>query len=204
MNFGSAECMIAVRAEGPTMTELALLPATLNDLHTADGKVELIGGRLVEFPMPGRRATICAEAIFRNLHDHVRRMRRGEAHADGADYTVPILSSGRESFRPDASFYAGPLPENDEDFFPGPPTFAVEVRSKEDYGPAEEGRLADKRADYFEAGTVVVWDVDPRARTIASYRRGEPNRPIVFRSGESAHAEPAVPGWKMTVDAVFE
>ena len=40
------------------------------------------------------------------------------------------------------------------------PLFAVEVRSENDYGPAAEREMAAKRADYFAAGTRVVWDVD--------------------------------------------
>ena len=46
------------------------------------------------------------------------------------------------------------------DFFPQAPAFAAEVRSKGDYGPRAEREMADKRADYFAAGTQVVWDVD--------------------------------------------
>jgi Uma2 family endonuclease len=45
-------------------------------------------------------------------------------------------------------------------FFEGAPVFAVEVRSEGDYGPAAERELAEKRADYFAAGTLAVWDVD--------------------------------------------
>ena len=46
-------------------------------------------------------------------------------------------------------------------FVEGTPTLAVEVRSEEDYGPTAESEMAEKRADYFEAGTLVVWDVNP-------------------------------------------
>ena len=61
-----------------------------------------------------------------------------------------------------------------------------------------------KRADYFEAGTSIVWDVDPKARSIASYR-GDPAKPIaVFRPGQVAEAEPAVPGWLLAVDELFD
>ena len=42
---------------------------------------------------------------------------------------------------------------------------AVEVCSKGDYSDAAEEAMAAKRADYFEAGTLVVWDVDPLARS---------------------------------------
>jgi Uma2 family endonuclease len=185
------------------MTEIAERRRTLEDLHRHDGRAELIGGRLVELPMTGRRAAILAEAIYLSLLAHIRRVAVGEAHADGLDYTVPILSSGRESFRPDASFYTGPLPDDPDDFIPGPPDFAVEVRSKNDYGPAAESAMAAKRADYFEAGTKVVWDVDPVAATVTAFRADAPDRPRVFRRDDIADAEPAVPGWRMGVEEIF-
>ena len=46
------------------------------------------------------------------------------------------------------------------------PTFAVEVRSEGNYGDAAEEEMAAKRADYFQAGTAVVWDVDPIAQCV--------------------------------------
>lgn len=84
-------------------------------------------------------------------------------------------------------------------FVPGPPDFAAEVRSEGDYGPTAEAEMAAKRADYFEAGTLVVWDVDPVARVVRRYRPGEA-APVVFGAGEQADAEPAVPGWRLAID----
>jgi Uma2 family endonuclease len=89
------------------------------------------------------------------------------------------------------------------DFVEGPPTFAVEVRSKGDYGDAAEAEMAAKRADYFLAGTKAVWDVDPIARCIHLYRADTPDRPVTFQGGQIADAEPAVPGWRMAVDDIF-
>ena len=63
--------------------------------------------------------------------------------------------------------------------------------------------MAEKRSDYFEAGTLVVWDVDPDAEAIFSYTAADPTNPIAFRKGDLAHAEPALPGWRLAVDAVF-
>ena len=84
-------------------------------------------------------------------------------------------------------------------FLFGPPVFAVEVRSESDYGdPADLARAA-KRADYFEAGTRVVWDVDPIADRILRYRFDSPEKPEVFIRGQVADAEPAVPNWTMAV-----
>jgi Uma2 family endonuclease len=101
------------------------------------------------------------------------------------------------------SYYDGPLPKNLMRFVDGPPKCAVEVRSENDYGPAAERDMAAKRDDYFEAGTLVVWDVDPIAETVAVYRASAPNKPDVFRKGETADAEPAMPGWRMKVDDIF-
>src|SRR5207244_8804144 len=93
---------------------------------------------------------------------------------------------------------------NDMRFIEGPPTFAAEVRSENDYGPAADQEYIDKRADYFEAGTRVVWDVDPIARTVAVYRNGQAALPaVVYRAGDIAEAEPAVPNWRIAVDDIF-
>ena len=115
-------------------------------------------------------------------------------------FAVPELPSGRESFSPDASYYDGPLPADDMDYVQGAPTFAVEVRGKADYGKAA---MAARRADYFQAGTLVVWDIDPRVRRILSYRATTPGQPVTFHEGQTADAEPAVPGWRIVVDDVF-
>jgi Uma2 family endonuclease len=64
--------------------------------------------------------------------------------------------------------------------------------------------MAAKRADYFACGTLVVWDVDLLSPdVIKAYRAAQPDRPIIYRRGEIADAEPAVPGWRIPVDALF-
>jgi Uma2 family endonuclease len=89
-------------------------------------------------------------------------------------------------------------------FLEGAPIFAVEIRSEGDYGPAAERALAGKRADYFAAGTLIVWDVDLLGDdTIRVYRASAPDQPTIYRRGEVAEAEPALPGWRMPVDELF-
>ncbi len=118
-------------------------------------------------------------------------------------FAVPPLASGRESFSPDTSYFLGPFPANVMRFLEGPPTLAVEVRSENDYGNAAEEEMAAKRADYFEAGTAVVWDVDPVNDRILKYRADAPDQPEVFVRGQEADAEPAVPGWRLALDQVL-
>jgi Uma2 family endonuclease len=89
-------------------------------------------------------------------------------------------------------------------FFAGAPVLAVEVRSESDYGPAPEREMRQKRADYFAAGTLVVWDVDLlSADVIKVYRASAPDQPTIYRHGDTAEAEPAVLGWHMAVDDLF-
>jgi Uma2 family endonuclease len=177
--------------------------ATLDDLMRTPGKAELIGGRIVHFMATGYRPNRVAARIFRSLDDHAEATGQGVAFTDNMGFAVPELPSGRESFSPDTAFYVGPLPANDMDFVEGPPTFAVEVRSKTDYGSAAEQEMAEKRADYFAAGTLVVWDVDPITERVWVYRAGAPEHPVEFQRGQEANAEPALPGWRLAVDRIF-
>lgn len=176
--------------------------ATVEDLYNApdDGKYELVDGRLVYMSPTGLRPTRISQRICRALEDYEQATGRGMAIGDNLGFVVrqPRL----RSFSPDAAYIAGALEETD-DFVEGAPLFAVEVRSKGDYGPAPDAEYAAKRADYFAAGTRVVWDVNPRDRTITSYRADTPDTPRIFHIGAIADAEPALPGWRLSVNVVF-
>jgi Uma2 family endonuclease len=172
--------------------------ATHDDLMRFDGNAELINGKVVPLMPTGARPNRVALRIARSFDDHADSTGRGLAFSDGIGFTVPELTSGRESFSPDAAYFTGPLPADDMRFVAGAPDFAVEVRSDWDYGPAADAAIADKRADYFEAGTRVVWDVDPIAGVVRRYRPGE-SAPPEFSPGSDADAEPAAPGWRVSV-----
>jgi len=90
-------------------------------------------------------------------------------------------------------------------FLEGAPIFAIEIRSENDYGRAAEEKIKAKRDDYFACGTLVLWDVDLLSPDVLKvYRASDPENPTVYRRGEIAEAEPAVPGWRMPVDNLFE
>lgn len=177
--------------------------ATIDDLFNTEGKAELIGGRIVENMATGHYLGLVALEIAVSLHEWFRRERQGIVHAESVGYVVPELSSGRESFCPDLSYFNGPRPTNRMKFISGPPTLAVEVRSENGYGPAAEREMAAKRADYFEAGTKVVWDVDTVDEVIHVYRCDNPDAPTTYGRGQTAEAEPAAPGWRAAVDDLF-
>ncbi len=185
------------------MTSVQTPAATLDDLARVTDKAELIDGR-IELLMPtGRKPGRVAGRIYRSLDEYATQSGRGEAYPDNVGFAVSRLSSGRESFAPDASYHLGPFPADRMRFLEGPPILAVEVRSENDYTPSAEAGLAAKRADYFEAGTMIVWDVDPIAECIHIYRTDTPDEPITLHRGQSVDAEPLLPGWRVDVDWIF-
>jgi Uma2 family endonuclease len=174
--------------------------ATIHDLYLAQGKAELVDGEIVSMSPTGAAPNDAAFEITASLKAHARRTGRGRAVGDNAAFRVELPH--RESFSPDAAYYLGPDPGMG--FYQGAPVFASEVRSEGDYGPAAEQAMAEKRRDYFAAGTQVVWDVDLlRDDVVRVYRATDSDRPTRYRRGERAEAEPAVPGWTMPVDDLF-
>ncbi len=175
--------------------------ATIDDLYhiPENGKAELVNGELVVMWPTGFLPNYAAGEIYASLREYARQMKSGYAISDNAGFVVDLPN--RQSFSPDAAFYIG-TPTGMR-FLQGAPVFAVEVRSEGDYGPAAERDIAAKRADYFAAGTTVVWDVDLVARVIRVYRASDPDTAVEYRRGEVAEAEPAVPGWSFAVDNLF-
>lgn len=169
-------------------------------LAPENGKAEIINGELVLMPPTGFLPSRSAGAVYRSLFDYEQRTKTGYAISDNTGFLVNLPN--RQSFSPDAAFYTG-TPTGMK-FLNGAPIFAVEVRSENDYGPQAEREISEKRRDYFAAGTLVVWDVDLLSvDVIKVYRSTDPENPTIYRRGEVAEAEPAVPGWHMSVDGLF-
>ena len=175
--------------------------ATIEDLYKVEGKAELVDGEIVYMPPTGDEPGYAGDEIFAALREYVKHTKTGRAVGDNKGFRVHLPH--RESFSPDAAFHTGP--RTGMRFFEGAPVFAVEVRSENDYGPAAEERMRQKRADYFACGTLVVWDVDLLSADVVNvYRASAPDHPTIYRRGDMAEAEPAVPGWYMVVDDLFE
>ena len=174
--------------------------ATIQDLYKVDGKAELVNGDIVTMSPTGSLSGYAGDEIFASLREYSRKRKVGRAVGDNKGFLVNLPH--RKSFSPDAAFFVG----NDSGmrFFEGAPVFAVEVRSEADYGARAERQMEKKRADYFTAGTLVVWDVDLLSdEVVRVYRLRDTQAPTVYRRGEIAEAEPAVPGWSMPVNDLF-
>lgn len=176
--------------------------ATIEDLYhiPENRKAEIVNGELILMAPTGFLPNRAASVIYMSLYQHERQAKTGYAIADNAGFRVALPN--RESFSPDAAWYTGK--PTGMKFLEGAPAFAVEVRSDGDYGPRGEQEMADKRNDYFLAGTLCVWDVDLLdLDVIKAYFATAPDHPLIFCRGDVADAGAAVPGWSMHVNDLF-
>ncbi|MEK6325285.1 MAG: Uma2 family endonuclease [Acidobacteriota bacterium] len=175
--------------------------AIIEDLYSLpdNAKAEIVNGEIILMPPTGDMPNRVGGSVYISLRQHEGKT-PGRAYTDNVGFTVDLPNRG--SFSPDVAWYIGP-PAGMR-FLEGAPVFAVEVRSENDYGAYAENALAMKRADYFSAGTLVVWDVDLLSPDIIkSYDANNPDNPRLFRRGDIADAEPAVPGWRMSTIELF-
>lgn len=173
--------------------------ATIDDLYKVEGKAELVNGEIVHMSPTGGLPNFAARQITSSLAVYEKAMGQGYAISDNTAFIVNLPN--RKSFSPNAGYYIGKITMK---FFEGAPVFAVEVRSESDYGARAERMMELKRADYYAAGTLVVWDVDLLSEDVLRvYSSDQPSLPRIYRRGQLADAEPAVPGWTMPVDDLF-
>ena len=174
--------------------------ATIEDLYSVRGKAEIVNGEIVEMPPTGYLPGYVASQILFSLRILEHTTESGYAIGDNVGVMVDLPN--RRSFSPDASWHLGE--PTGMKFLEGAPVFAAEVRSENDYGPKAERAMAEKRRDYFAAGTLCVWDVDLQSPdVIKSYHATAPDVSVIFRRNDVADAGEAVPGWPLPVDDLF-
>ncbi len=181
---------------------MVITKANLEALYRVpeNGKAEIVDGEVVTICPTGSRPARAEIRIAASLLRHEEEQGGGFAFGDNAGFIVDLPH--RTTFSPDAAWYVGDV--EGMKFLQGAPRFAVEVRSENDYGPAEDRAIQDKIRDYFATVTLVVWDVDLLGEeVIKKYTFDAPDTPVIFRRGEIADAEPGVPGWTLPVDRLF-
>ena len=175
-----------------TAEELFQLP---NDGY----KYELVEGKLISMaPTGGKHGKVTARLTWL-LAEYV------EAHDLGVicgAETGFILQRTPDRVRaPDVSFVAKariPATGEPETYWPFAPDLAVEVVSPSD-------RFADieaKGGEYFQAGTQLVWVIDPGSRSIFVYRSAQGVRTL--GEAEELSGENVLPGFACWVSRCFD
>ena len=161
-------------------------------------RYELVEGRIVRMSPPGSLHGALAIRLAVLLSRHVEEGNLGTVMGDAGFK----LASNPDTVRgPDLSFIrreriprAG-LPEG---FWSGAPDLAVEISSPGDRRAA----ILAKVDDYLNRGVHLVWVVDPRQKTVTSYRRL--SAPVTTGVDDTLDADDIVPGFRCAVRRIFE
>lgn len=160
-------------------------------------RVELSRGRVVREPRPGAEHGWLAARLFRAIDGYV------EEHGLGAVAieTGFLLSRRPATVRgPDVAFISKDhLPPEGipTGFWPLAPELAVEVLSPSNIA----AEIQEKVLEYLEAGTRLVWVVDPRSSTVTVWH--PPRQARVLREGETLDGSDVLPGFELEVVDIF-
>ena len=157
---------------------------------------ELVEGVLLEKTV-GIRESLLAMFLGGVLRAFVRSRNLGIVA--GADGTMEIVANLVRI--PDVAFIAWDrLPNRCVPDDPVPlvaPNLAVEVLSKGNTA----GEMSVKRREYFDAGVEIVWEVDPRKRTVAVY--SSPTEVTTLSGDNVLDGGTLLPGFQLPLAELF-
>jgi len=159
---------------------------------------ELVRGEVTTMSLPGgQHGEVASEALLL-LGVHVKTHGLGKTYAAETGFIVrrdPDTVRGADvAFvrRERRAQITAP-----EKYVPFAPDLAIEVASPNDR-PAE---IAEKTRDWLEAGTRLVWNVDPRSRTATVHRPGQDT--VVLAEDDALDGAEVVPGFRCRVKDLF-
>ena len=159
---------------------------------------ELADGQLVERNMSQESSWLAGE-IHRLLANHCEATQIGWAFPADAGYQCFPDDPGKVR-KPDASFVRAEIiqrfgmPSGYPRFAPD---LAVEVVSPNDVIET----LSEKIDEYFTAGVLLVWVVDPVARKVSVYRPD--GRGVILSAADALDGEAVVRGFRCTIGDLF-
>lgn len=174
----------------PESLKMTLDEFLANDLEG----YEYIKGELVPMSPPTMEHGEISVNIIVPLDSHARENQLGRVYT--AETTFKL---GERAVKPDIAFVStARLPENRRQNSPVPPDLAVEISSPSD----SLMRVSEKVQAYLDAGTQMVWVIDPVLQTVAVYR---PDRDFkLLTLGDTLTGEDVVEGFSCPVAQIFE
>jgi Uma2 family endonuclease len=175
----------------PLMTAEDLLHANIPDKRT-----ELVRGRLIVREPAGYRHGAVTMNLTLRLGQHVQLTGAGDLLAAETGFTV---ARNPDTVRaPDVAFVRRErIPSETRGFPELAPDLAVEVLSPDD----RAGETLAKVADWLEAGTRLVWVIDPERRLARIYRYD--GTESVFNEADELDGEDVLPGFRCVVSAIL-
>ncbi len=168
---------------------------TLEEFLTNDYEsYEYAKGELVPMSFPTMEHGEISTNIVTLLNNYARQHQLGRIYT--AETKFQIGESGR---KPDVAFVTQErLPENRRQASPLPPDLAIEVVSPTDM----LYNVLEKVAEYLDAGTQMIWVIEPIFKTVTVYR--SPDDIKLFTKNDTLTGEDVVEGFQCTVAEIFE
>ena len=170
-----------------TLEEYAALPK-----HP---RYELVQGVLVELMAASREHESTVIRTGRHLDIHVDTNDLGEVYGSNRGY-VTILDSPATSRMPDVSFVSNQRlarPDLAGMLYDGAPDLAVEILSDSN----TSAEIAQKIAEYLNAGGRAVWVIDIDARTLTVHTADAP--PLTLTDADTVDGADYLPGFACPV-----
>ena len=159
-------------------------------------RLELVRGQLVREPLAGFEHGEISIRIASFLFEFARE--HGLGSVVGPDCGFVLFDEPPTVRAPDVAFVREDrLAFDRKRFAPMAPDLAVEVLSPSN----TMSEIHEKVLDYLDAGTRLVWVVDPGPRTIAVYRSRDSIR-LITAEGEIDGAD-VLPGFRRRVSELF-
>ena len=155
---------------------------------------EYVNGELVPMAPPSREHGEISVNVIRYLDAHVYQNKLGRLYTAETTFQV-----GERTAKPDVAFVSTSRLTGDKTKgFSIPPDLAIEVVSPSDV----LSRIAEKALAYLDAGTRLVWVLEPVSKTLTVYR-SETDIEILTRE-DTLIGEDVVPGFTCPVAHLFE
>ena len=160
-------------------------------------RYELVDGSLVRMTPTGAEHGVVTARVAYVLQEYA--LRHGGVCC-GAETGFVLRRSPDVVRAPDAAFVvAERIPKTGvpKSYWPFAPDLAVEVQSPSD----RRTDIQTKIADYFSAGTRLVWVVEPSTRSVRAYRSPDDVR-VIREDGEITGGD-VLPGFRCEVKRLF-
>ena len=169
--------------------------STLEEFMTKDYEsYEFVEGELRPMSTPTMEHGRIGVNIIVLLHPHVKANKLGKVYS--IETTFQVGKSGR---KPDVAFLSQEhIPEDERQASSIPPDLAVEIVSPSDtlYD------VQEKAFEYLDAGTQLVWVVEPVGQTVTVYRSRTDIKTLTVK--DTLTGEDAIKGFQCSVAEIFE
>ncbi len=155
---------------------------------------EYVKGEIIPMPAASLEHGIICSKVYLSLVLYVQENQLGIVVTPDTGFQV-----GERVLKPDVAFLSTDrLPDDHSRACPVPPDLAVEVISPSDAFQ----RVIDKAFAYLEAGTQIVWVIEPKSQTVTVFR-SETDITTLTRK-DTLTGEDVVEGFSCPVAQLFE